>query len=125
MNYFEHVLNIWDALYDKSQNTKDAIEKYFHDDYTQCINGVVMNRLEYIDHVSEQKKHIESMKFECQKYLAQSDQIFMLYNAKGRNTQGEDIEAEVISYFEFKDKKIVQIHGQVRLIKGIPSDVDM
>ena len=32
---------------------------------------------------------------------------------------------EVIAYFQFKDNQIINIHGQVRMIEGKPSDVDM
>ncbi len=124
-NHLEHIFQIWNMLYDKNQNTKSVIEKFFHDDYTQCINRVIMNRNEYINHVAEQKKNIESMEFKYINYLAQSDEIFIIYSAKGKNIQGNDIEVEVISYFEFKDNKVLKIHGQVHLSKGNPSDVDM
>lgn len=125
MNHLEYIFQIWDNLYDKDQNTKSVIEKFFHNDYTQCINGIVMNRSEYIDHVIEQKKNIKSMEFKCKNYLSQSNELFIIYNAKGKNIQDNAIEAEVISYFEFKDTKVLKIHGQVHLLTGNPSDVDM
>ena len=49
----------------------------------------------------------------------------MIYNAKGKNNEGCDVEAEIIAHFEFKDNKVFRIHGQVQLLKGNLSDVDM
>ena len=112
-------------MYAKDQDPKLVIEEFFHEDYTQVINGVILNRVEYIRHVIEQRNNIQTMEFECKIHMSQNDKLFILYDAKGTNTQGDEIIAEVISYFEFKDQKIFKIHGQVHLLKGNPSDVDM
>lgn len=125
MNHLENIFQIWNRLYDKDQDTKSVIEFFFHDDYMQCINGVSMNRREYIDHVIEQKKNIKSMEFKYKNYLSQANELFIIYNAKGKNILDDDVEAEIIAYFEFKDTKVLKIHGQVHLLKGNPSDVDM
>jgi hypothetical protein len=125
MNNLEYIFHIFDGLYDKNQNVKAIIEGFFHEDYNQCINGVVLNRLEYINHVIEQRRTIESIEFKHKKHLSQLNELFLIYDVKGKNIQGNDIEAEIISYFEFKDKKLFRIHGHVHLLKGSPSDVDM
>ena len=125
MNNLERVFHIWSILYDENKDVKTVIEELFHEDYKQCINGAVLNRDEYIDHVIEQRKNIESIEFKHKKHLVQSDELFVIYDAKGKNIEGNDIEAEIISYFEFKDKKLFRIHGQVHLSKGNASDVDM
>jgi len=125
MNNLERIFHIWSILYDKNNDVKTVIEESFHEDYNQCINGIILNRGEYIDHVIEQRKNIESIEFKHKKYLLQSNELFVIYDAKGKNTEGDDIEAEIISYFEFKDKKVFRIHGQVHLSKGSTSDVDM
>lgn len=121
----EYIFHIWDVLYDKKQDTQSTIEKFFHADYTQCINGVVMDRAEYIDHVAAQKKNIESITFKYKNYLSHENALFVIYDAKGKNIEGNPIEAEVIAYFEFKDNMVSRIHGQVHLLKGTPSDVAM
>jgi hypothetical protein len=125
VNYLETIFQIWSELYDKNKDTKSTIEKFFHDDYTQCINGVTMDRTEYIEHVIEQKKNIEAMKFSKHTHIGQGDELFIIYDAKGKNIEGNDVEAEIISYFKFKENKVFRIHGQVHLLKGSSSDVDM
>ena len=125
MSNLEQIFHIWKVLYDKNQDPKLVIEDFFHEDYTQVINGIILNRSEYITHVIEQRKNIQQMDFECKIHMDQKDKLFILYNAQGKNIQGDEITAEVISYFEFKDQKVFKIHGQVHLLKGNPSDVDM
>lgn len=125
MSNLEQIFYIWKVLYDKNQDPKLVIEDFFHEDYTQSINGIILNRSEYITHVIEQRKNIQEMDFECKIHMNQKDKLFILYNAQGKNIQGDEIAAEVISYFEFKDQKVFKIHGQVHLLKGNPSDVDM
>ncbi len=125
MNYLENIFQIWDLLYDKNKDPKAVIEEFFHKEYNQSINGVVLNRGEYINHVIEQRKTIESMGFKLKNHMLQDDNLFIIYNAIGKSIEGNDIEAEIISYFEFKDEKLFRIHGQVHLIKGNSSDVDM
>jgi hypothetical protein len=125
MNYLELIFHIWNILYDKNKDVKAVIEEFFHEDYNQCINGLILNRAEYIDHVIKQRKNIESIEFKRKKHLLQSNELFVIYDAKGKNIEGDDIEAEIISYFELKDKKLFRIHGQVHLSKGDASDVDM
>ncbi|RUP38081.1 MAG: hypothetical protein EKK63_13295 [Acinetobacter sp.] len=125
MSNLEQIFHIWKVLYDKNQDPKLVIEDFFHEDYTQVINGIILNRSEYINHVIEQRKNIQHMEFECKVHMDQKDKLFIIYNAQGKNIQGDEITAEVISYFEFKDQKVFKIHGQVHLLKGNPSDVDM
>lgn len=125
MQNIDYFFTMWDVLYDKNQETKTTIENFFHTDYTQTINGSTMNRRDYIDHVIEQKNNLCSMRFKLKKHLAHLDEFFVIYEAEGKNIQEEPIEAEIIAYVQFKDKKIFRIHGQVHLLKGNPVDVDM
>ena len=81
-NNLEHVFHIWSVLYDKNKDVKTVIEEFFHEDYKQCINGLSLNRTEYIDHVIEQRKNIESIEFKHKKYLLQSIRKLDLIYAK-------------------------------------------
>jgi hypothetical protein len=53
------------------------------------------------------------------------NEVFALYYPKGVNREHMPVEAEVIAYFHFNEKQLLRIHGQVRLINGDVSDVDM
>lgn len=46
---------IWEEVYDPDLDTTLIIEKYFHPDFEQCINGTIMRRSQYINHVIAQK----------------------------------------------------------------------
>lgn len=125
MSRIQLLKEVWASLYDPRNDVAQAIETYFHPDYQQCINGVVMSRTQYIDHVIAQKKNMVVNDIEYLQAIEDGDQLFALYTPKGKNNKGEDIDAEVVSYFRFQGNQILEIHGQVRLISGSLSDVDM
>lgn len=125
MSHKDLLNKIWTAVYDPTADTAQVIEKFFHPDYEQCINGVVMQRKEYIDHVIAQKNNIIIDSIHYEHTLELNNELFSLYFPKGRNINGGPIEAEVIAYFKFKEDQIINIHGQVRMIAGKPSDIDM
>lgn len=125
MSNSELLKQIWLSLYDPKIEIADTIEKFFHAEYEQCINGVKMNRSAYIQHVIEQRKNMTIDAINYKIILEKENELFSIYFPKGKNKKGDLIEAEVIAYFRFEDHKIIEIHGQVRLINGDASDVDM
>lgn len=125
MIYTELLKNVWDTLYDPEKNVIETVNKFFHPDYEQCINGVSMNCHEYIQHVLEQKKNITIERIDYQHILEKGNELFALYYPKGRNKNNFPVEAEVIAYFRFEGQQIFKIHGLVRLITGDLADVDM
>jgi hypothetical protein len=125
MSNMDKIKSMWSAVYDPNADVASVIEKYFHPEYEQCINGVMMSRPEYIDHVMAQKQNMVVSHIDYLCHLENGDELFAIYRPKGKSIEGSDIEAEVISYFQFREGQVIKIHGQVRLIKGSYSDVDM
>jgi hypothetical protein len=125
MDYTELLKNTWDSLYDPKKDIIETIDKFFHKDYEQCINGVHLNRTEYIHHVIEQRKNMLINTIDYKHILEKENELFAIYYPKGKNINNLFIEAEVIAYFRFENQKIFRIHGLVRLIKGDLADVDM
>lgn len=125
MTYIDLLKNIWDMIYNPKVNVIETIEKYFHKDYTQCINGVSMNRDEYTQHVLAQKQNMIIDAIDYKHFLEKGEELFAIYYPKGRNMENLPLEAEVIAYFHFENQQILRIKGQVRLITGDLTDVDM
>ena len=125
MTYTDLLKTIWTAVYDPKADTQQTIEKYFHHRYEQSINGITLNRTEYIQHVMEQKKNMVINTIEYKHVLEKGNELFALYYPKGKNNHNLPIEGEVIIYVRFEGQQILSMHGQVRLIKGELADVDM
>ena len=125
ITYTALLTNIWDSIYNSNGEIIKIIEKFFHQDYEQCINGVSMNRTQYIHHVLEQRQNITIDTIDYKHVLEKDNELFAIYYPKGRNKNNLSVEAEVIAYFRFENKQIFRVHGQVRLIKGDLADVDM
>ena len=116
---------IWESVYALDKDLRTVINHYFHPNYTQCINGVEMGFDYYISHVEEQKKNMKIIKIEYKHIVEDGNEVFALYYPRGTNNEGLLVEAEVIAYFQFEQQKLKRTHGQVRLIEGSLSDVDM
>lgn len=125
MIYTDLLKTIWRSIYDPKTKVTEVVEKYFHENYAQCINGVNLNRTEYIQHVLGQKQNMLIDTIEYKHVLEKENELFALYYASGKNTNNLPIEAEVIAYFRFENAQLLNIHGQVRLIRGDFADVDM
>jgi|GEM_PF-1642335 len=125
MTNTELLKNVWNTLYDPQAEVAEIVERFFHQDYEQCINGVTMNHTEYIHHVLEQRKTMVIDVVDYTHILEKGNELFAIYYPKGKNMHNLPIEAEVIAYFRFENQKIIKLHGMVRLIKGDLADVDM
>ena len=125
MDKTQMIKKMWEAVYDPKQDVKTVIEAYFHPDYVQCINGVILTRPQYIDHVIAQKENMSVTHMTYVHIMEKGDEVFALYQPFALAHDGSQIEAEVISHFLFKDHQIFKIHGQVRLITGDYAHVDM
>ena len=125
MSYTDLLKRIWESVYDPNLDVTSTVKQYFHPQYEQCINGVIMNHDDYIAHVIEQKQNMQIYDIEYKHIVEVGNEVFALYQPKGVNLNDLAIEAEVIAYFQFKEQQLLKIHGQVRLIKGNLSDADM
>lgn len=108
---------MWKSLYDPNINVYETIEKFFHRDYEQCVNGIVSNRNQFTHVVIEQRENMVIDYFEYKYVIEQGDELFMLYYPKGRTKNNLPIEAEVIVYCCLSNQQIIRMHGQFRLIK--------
>jgi len=125
MGKIDQIKQMWADVYDPAKDTAQVIEQYFHPAYTQCVNGAVLTREAYTQHVLAQKANMRVTHIDYARHLEDENSLFAIYSPKGKTHEDEDIEAEVISYFRFEGDQVISIHAQVRLIKGAPSDVDM
>jgi hypothetical protein len=121
----DQIKHLCKILYARDENPTTVIEEFFHEDYSQCINGTLLNRSDYIHHVIDQRKTMAFIEFEYKTYMMEQDKLFVIYLARGKTIEGDDMSAEIMSYFEFKDKKVWRAHGQVHLFEGNPADIDM
>jgi hypothetical protein len=124
-SYSKRLKAFWNAVYDTSVNIDEVFEQFIHEQYSQCINGVTIGRIQYKQHVLQQRKLMTVNKIEYVHILEKDDELFALYYPEGTNSVNMPIKAEVIAYFQFCDEKLLKIQGQVQLIEGSLSDIDM
>ena len=72
------------SIYNPQLDAAETIEKLYHPNYEQCINGVHMNRIEYIQHVIAQRQNMTIDRFDYQHFLEKGNELFALYSSKGK-----------------------------------------
>jgi hypothetical protein len=85
MSNIELLKEIWDCLYHPTTDVTATIEKYFHSDYEQCINGHTLNRAEYIQHVLAQRETMFIDAIDYKQVLEQGSELFAIYYPSGKN----------------------------------------
>ena len=125
MENIKFIKRVWEDVYNLKLDTKQTIEKYFHPNFEQCINGVVIKRPEYITHVTAQKENFILNSIDYQESLEKKDEIFTAYYIKGKNKENIPIEAEVIIYAKLLASQILKVHGLVILTQGNEKEVDI
>lgn len=121
MSHFELLDRALLDVYADSSDTVFEISRYFHQEFSQTMNGKGSNFIEFQEHVLMQKKAMHSVRFEFKKVIEEKDFLACHYHPIAVGLNGQPIEAQVHAFFEFKDKKIFRIDGQVRFLKGEPS----
>lgn len=125
MKKIDIIKKMWADIYAPNNSVVDVAKQYLHPDYTQTINGSTLYRDSYLEHVISQKKTMTVEHIEYKHSLEDNDSVFSIYYPSGNSKTGVPIKAEVFCHFTFKDNLVINAHGQVRIIEGNPSDVDM
>lgn len=125
MKYVELIKKTWADIYDPDLDVEAVVRKYFHVDYEQCINGVIMRRAAYIDHVIAQRAGMTIDNISYDHLVESGNEAFGVYYPSGIGVDGSEIKAEVVAYYKFEGSQILHIHGQVRFISGDKKVADM
>lgn len=70
MIYTGLIKNAWDYLYDPQKDVIETVNKFFHQDYEQCINGII------IHHVIEQKKNMTIESIDYKHIMEKGNELF-------------------------------------------------
>lgn len=123
MDYKDLLTEIWSAVYNSKTDAVEIIDKFFHKDYKQCINGIKMNRSEYLRHILKERENLILDSIEYIHALEQGNELFAIYIFHAKNRNHNPVKGEVVAYFRFEKQQLAKIYGQVRLVQGILADI--
>lgn len=116
---------IFHSVFQSNEFDQAVIERYFHPDYTQDVNGEALNYSQFIDHIRTLKKTLSNIHIDFRHLVEEGDQVTSVHFASGTKSNGKNIKAKVIAYFRFKDNKIIYCNELTQLIEGETSDKDL
>jgi len=115
---FKNVVENMDA-------TEKTITAYFSSDYTQLVDGKIINYNDFVAHMKAQKSALQSVKIIFKHLVAEGDMVATIHTAEAIKKNGDLIKVQVNAMFIIKNGKIISCDELTRLIEGKKSDADI
>lgn len=103
----------------------DAIRPYFDKDYTQWVDGKMLDYDGFFRHVTALKEVIASAYIEFIEYIEDGDKVADIHDVFVTKKSGEKLHVRVMAFFTFKDQKIASVRELTQLLEGDEADQDI
>lgn len=102
-----------------------VIQKHFHPDYTQCVDGKTLHFDQFVEHMKALKASIKEVKVSFEHLIAEDNSVCSIHYPEGVKSNGQRIKAKVIALFKFKDLQLIFCDELTQLIVGEKEDRDL
>lgn len=102
-----------------------ALKAYFSEDYTQWVDGKVLDYAGFFQHVKALKEVIVSASIEFIEYIEKGDVVADIHNVFVTKKDGEKLHVRVMAFFTFKEGKISSVRELTQLLSGREEDQDI
>ena len=112
-------------LLEKKGADEKTCEKYFSKQYTQYVDGKVLNFDEFVKHMKMLMMTIKSAKVDFKHIIAEGDKVATVHQVDAIKENGEHVKVQVNAMMQILDGKIVLCDELTFLIHGDKSDHDL
>jgi len=112
-------------IVESAEADERIIAQYFSPRYVQHVNGYVLDYKDFVKHMQEQKKVLESAKVTIERCVAEGDAICTVHVVDAVKKGGTRLSVKVIAFFKIEDGKIVLCDELTHLISGKEEDRDI
>lgn len=112
-------------VYSSKLDTIKMVKQYFHEDYSQIVDGNKMTLKEFLEHIERQKQSMSEIQFNFIKMIEEKDWLCSLHIANALDSFGDIIQVEIQALFQFEKDKIIYCHGLTHLIEGNAKAADL
>ncbi len=105
--------------------TPAEFHPYYSKDYIQNVDGKTLNYAEFLAHMDDLHKTLESLKIEFLDMLAEGDKVATRHIAHATKKDGKKVEVLVVAVFGFQAGKIISCDELTHLVKGEGKDRDI
>lgn len=125
MNQYQSTLkSLFADLFDPTKGI-EAIKPYFSPQYTQWVDGKLLDFEAFIQHVKALKEVIASAHIEFKEYLENGNIVADTHEVFITKKTGEKLHVKVMAFFTFENQKILSTQELTHLISGNVEDQDI
>ncbi len=110
---------------ESSTYDKDLINKYFHPNYVQYVDGKQIDGAQFHEHIKAQKKVIKNISTSFKSIIQQNDIVFSNHVVKVAKNDNSSVTTHVIAEFRLKDNLIHYCDELTHMIEGSEKDKDL
>jgi ketosteroid isomerase-like protein len=104
---------------------RSDFEHLYSPDYRQNVDGKTLNYEEFVAHLDDLHKTLNSLKIEFLDIVSEGDKVATRHKAYGVKKNGDVVEVLVVAIFGFKNGKIISCDELTHLIKGAKEDKEI
>lgn len=113
---------IFNIILSQGKTDNNTINKYFHEDYVQLVDGEKLNRDDFVRHIKALHNSEKNITVEFKHMLAEANKVATVHTATGTKEDGQQVVAKVIALFIFKDGRIIMCDELTSIIEGTEED---
>lgn len=119
------IQQIFSDIFESSGYKQAEIEKHFHPDYQQHVDGKVLNFESFSAHIKALKDVIVSTKVHFEHILEEGNRVSTIHHIEARKKDGSEVKAYVMAYFEFEGDQLILCKELTRITQGSKEDADL
>ena len=121
----EFIQEVFRNVIENRNANEEIYSQYFSPNYTQYVDGKILNYTDFVSHMTAQKTVIASAKVNFKYIISEGDKIATVHTVEAVKHNGNLIEAQVNALFQIENRKILSCDELTHLIKGEKSDRDL
>lgn len=125
MNQYQSILkSLFEDLFNPEKGI-EAITSYFSPQYTQWVDGKLLDFDAFIQHVKALKEVIATANVEFKEYLENGNTVADIHEVFLTKKTGEKLHVRVMAFFTFENQQILATRELTHLLSGDEADQDI
>ncbi len=119
------IQSIFADIFEKPGFDLALIEKHFHPDYQQWVNGESLDFNGFVDHMKALKSALKTVKITFEHLVEEGDRVCSIHYPQAEKNDGSHMKGKVIAFFKFSGDQLIACDELTHLLEGTDEDRDL
>lgn len=116
---------IFKDMFEKETFDLSLVQKYFHPEYIQHVDGKTINYDQFIQHIQALKAAVKQVKIVFEQLVTEGQTVCSNHYAHVTKADGSQSKTKVIAFLTFKDNQLIRCDELTHLLQGDAEDKDL